>query len=137
MTVCTYVFFLCQSAWTDAPLQSTIMGTVTYYLTAVHMEFSTGVLACTNSSPKEPLQPVDWYFCIGHPGGDTLPPPCRFPERRPASSYPIALYCDRYGVSTCSLPHLLLQPFPIWHHPTSPHPPPVLCGDISPRVTSS
>ena len=51
------------------------------------MGFFTGVLVCLGDFPGEPLQPLARSLCIGHLGGDTLPPPCWLPYRRPDSSY--------------------------------------------------
>ena len=35
--------------------------------------FPRGGLVCLGASSGEPLQPVAWFWCIGYPGGYTLP----------------------------------------------------------------
>ena len=114
-----------------------ISGTSLYSLKAVHGGFSVGGLVCQVASPGEPLQPVAWSLCIGHPVEDTLPSPCHLPGGRPAWDYQTILCHGSLGIQPNPPPLLRWRIYPPWRPFPSQRLLPGLRGDPSRRGQSA
>ena len=93
--------------------------------------FPQGGHACPDAYPVEPLQPVARFFCISHPGGDTINPPCRLSNRRPAKTYLTTLCSSSSGLPPHPPPPRHWRPLPPRIHLPGPH------GDLSNRYPSA
>ena len=114
--------------------RGTVSGTSSYFLKAAHAGFSTGgTHTCKDDSPGGPLKPVARFLCIGHPGGDTLPPPWRWPDGKPAKAYPKTLYHSNSGPRLRPPPCRRSLPFPLGQSLPPRRPPPNPRTDLSPR----
>ena len=107
--------------------RGTVSRTSSYSSKAAYLGFSTGGDSyILGASPRGPRQPVTRFLCISHPGGDTLPPPCWLPDRRPARAYQTTKCHDSSGLTPHTSPLRLRRPCPPWQRlplsvsPTSP-----------------
>ena len=117
--------------------RGTVLGTSPYSSKAVHMGFSTGGHACLDASPGGPLQPVARFWCIGHLGGYTPPPPCRLPDGRPAKAYLTTPCCGSSRIPPHPPPPHHWRTCPPWKPLPRWRLLPVPRGDPSPRGPSA
>ena len=67
--------------------RGTMSVTSPYVLKAAHVGFLTGGTRIYGCFSQRTSATGPRFLCIGHPGGDTLPPPCWLPDRRHTEAY--------------------------------------------------